>query len=177
MVWGRIRGGSVILEPSFLVHAPARLPGRPGPHSVEGLDGSGNRVFSLSFEGTIVPDLPGGEERQFAFVVPLTVAERGRLASVRLIGAGLTARRLPFAGLRAPGAPASQPVRAARAGERVEVRWDRAYPLAVIRDARTGEILALARDGFASLPGRVEGLRVELSEGVSSIPGVTLGAP
>ena len=177
LVWGRIRNGTVILEPSFLVNAPARLPVTSGPHRIEGFDGSGNRLFSLSFEGAVVPDLPSGDQRQFAFVLPLTAVERGRLAGVRLVSAGLTALRLPFAGLRAAGAPSPEPVRAVQSGEDVELHWDRAYPLAVIRDARTGEILALARDGVARLRGHAGALLVELSEGVSSIPGVTLGAP
>jgi hypothetical protein len=177
LVWGRIQNGAVILEPSFVVNAPARLPGRAGPHRVEGLDGSGNRVFSVSFEGTLVPDLPGGEDRQFAFVVPLSPAERVRLAGVRLVGEGLTAFRRPFAGLRSAGAPPTEQVQAVRSGGEVEVRWDGAYPLAVIRDAESGEILALGRNGVARLPPTAGAWHVELSEGVSSIPGVTLRAP
>jgi hypothetical protein len=177
LVWGRMRNGTIILEPALTVNAPPRLPGRPGPEQIEGLDGAGNRVFSLSFEGELVPDLPGGEERQFAYVVPLPDRDRARLAGLRLTARGLTALRVSTAALRALSTASSQPVTATRVGEETEVRWDRAYPLAVIRDARTGEILALARDGVARLRGKASVLRVELSEGVSSTPGVTLGAP
>lgn len=174
MVWGRIRNGSVILEPSFVVHAPAQLPSRPGPHRVEGYDGSGRRVFSVSFEGTLVADLPGGEERHFAFVVPLTAAERAGLASVQLVGDGLTVRQLRAGPRAAP--TAGGPV-ATRRGDELEVRWDPSYPLAVIRDARSGEILSFARNGLGRVPATGGAVTVELSEGVSSLPGVMLGAP
>jgi hypothetical protein len=174
LVWGRILNGNVILEPSFSVQAPVRLPTRTGPHRVQGFDAQGGRVFSISFAGEEVADLPGRDERHFAFVLPMPAAEQARLASVRLVGNGLTAIQRPPASLRA-GLNDQQP-RVLRQGDAVEVRWNPAYPLAVIRDARTGQILSLARGGVARItaPGPV---RVDLSAGVSSIPGVTLVAP
>lgn len=175
MVWGRIRNGTVTLEPSFRVRAAIQLPARTGPHRIEGYDVRGRRVFGVSFEGEQVADLPGTEERHFAFVLPLTDQELADLASVQLAGHGLTVRRVragagTAAGLSPGGATA------ARHGDELEVRWDPAYPLAVIRDARTGQILSLARNGVGRVP--VTGpVTIELSEGVSSLPGVVLGAP
>ena len=93
LVWGRVVAGNVILEPAFFVDAPARLPTRAGPHRIEGLDAAGLPLFSLGFDGEVVPDLPRGEERHFAFVVPLGPAEEARLARLRLTGHGLTALR------------------------------------------------------------------------------------
>lgn len=176
LVWGRIRNGSVTLEPAFMVHAPARLPARPGPNHLAGFDAAGNRVFGLAFEGALVPDLPGGEERQFAFVLPLAASDRARLAGMRLTGQGLTAVRLPFAGLRAPGARPAPAVTAAREGSDLDVRWDPSYPLAVIRDATTGEILSLARGGAGRVAAPSGRVVVQLSEGVSSTPSI-LPAP
>jgi len=174
MVWGRIRNGSVILEPAFVVNAPVQLPSRPGPHRVEGYDVSGRRSFSVSFEGELVADLPGGEERHFAFVVPLSAAERAGLATVQLVGDGLTVRQTR-AGLRA--GPGMTPPAATRRGDELEVRWDPSFPLAVIRDARSGAILSFARNGLGWVPATGGPVMVELSEGVSSLPGVLLGAP
>jgi hypothetical protein len=167
LVWGRIRDGQVILEPAFMVEAPARLPARPGPEQITGLDAAGNRVFSLSFAGELVPDLPSGEERQFAYVVPLSEGDRTRLAGLRLTGRGLTALRAPTAALRASGAASSPAVTATRVGGDTELRWDRAWPMAIIRDARTGEILALARDGSSRVSAG-GGVRVDLTDGVMS---------
>jgi nitrate/nitrite transporter NarK len=64
---------------------------------------------------------------------------------MRLTGQGLTALRLPFAGVRATGARPAPVVTAMREGGELNVRWDPSYPLAVIRDAATGAILSLAR--------------------------------
>jgi len=174
MVWGRILNGNVILEPSFAVTAPVQLPSRPGPNRVEGFDVAGRRVFSVSFEGALVADLPRGDERHFAFVVPLSAAERGTLATVQLIGDGLTVRQART-GLRT--APAAAPPVVTRRGDELEVRWDPSYPLAVIRDAQTGEILSFARNGLGRVPATGAGIKVELSEGVSSLPGVMFRAP
>jgi len=173
LVWGRVQNGNVVLEPSFSVTAPIQLPSRPGPNRVEGFDGAGRRMFSVSFEGSLVADLPRGDERHFAFVLPLSAAERGALATVQLAGDGLTVRRARAA-IRT--SPAASPV-VTRRGDELEVRWDSSYPLAVIRDARTGEILSFARDGVGRVPATGGPIEVELSEGVSSLPGIMLRAP
>jgi hypothetical protein len=124
-----------------------------------------------------VPDLPQGEERQFAYVVPLAATDRARLAGLRLVGNGLTAMRLPFAGLRSGQAAPAPTATATRRGNEVEVQWDPAYPMAIVRDARTGEILSFARNGLVRVPAGSAGVRVELSEGVTSQPVVTIVRP
>lgn len=172
MVWGRIRNGTVVLEPSFLVHAPATLPDRPGANRVAGYDVAGRRFFDVSFDGLEVADLPAGEEQHFAFVVPLSADEIGRLATLQLAGKGLTVRQvraLPQVTLRAPG---MAPV----AGSS-ELVWDPVYPLAVVRDAATGQIVAFGRGGRVRLPDGTGPVTVQLSEGVSSLPEVKLGTP
>jgi hypothetical protein len=170
LVWGRIAAGRVVLEPGFVVNAPPRLPARPGPQRVSGLDAAGNPVFSLSFEGEEVPDLPGGAERQFVFVVPLDSTQRGRLHTMRLTGLGLTALRSARASVGQPSEPGRSPagVQSVRAGALAEVRWNPAYPMAIIRDARSGEVLSLARGGVGRIPSPQAGIRVDLSDGLSS---------
>jgi len=177
LVWGRIRGGQVVLEPAVAVRAPASLPERPGPHHLDGLDAAGGRLFSLSFEGDLVADREQGEERHFAFVVPLTVVERRRLSSLRLTADGLTQLRTVPAALRAgPAAPPPPPmVSVRRAGDATVVRWDPAYPLAVVRDAVTGEILSFARGGSASILTGKATVTVQPSDGVTG--GVTPPGP
>jgi hypothetical protein len=170
LVWGRIAAGRVVLEPGFVVNSPPRLPAMPGPQRVSGFDAAGHTVFSLSFEGDEVPDLPGGAQRQFVFVVPLDSAERGRLRTMRLTGQGLTALRSVQ---RAPvpqrqAGRASERVQSVRAGAVAEVRWNADYPLAIIRDARTGEVLSLARGGLGRIPGPPGAIRVDLSDGLTS---------
>jgi len=166
LVWGRIQGGQVIMEPAIAVRAPPSLPERTGAHQLQGLDAAGGRLFSLSFDGDLVADREQGEERHFAFVVPLSAAERGRLSSLRLTAGGLTQLRTIPAALRvAPRAIPAVSIR--RAGAAARVRWDPAYPIAVVRDAATGEILSFARGGSASVLAGKRTVTVQPSDGVT----------
>jgi hypothetical protein len=170
LVWGRIAAGRVVLEPGFVVNAPPRLPARPGSQRVSGLDAAGNPVFSLSFEGEEVPDLPGGTERQFVFVVPIDSVARGRLRTMRLTGHGLTALRSAQGSALTAAAAGRSPwgAQSVRAGAMAEVHWNADYPLAVIRDARSGEVLSFARGGLGRIPWPQAAIRVDLSDGVTS---------
>ncbi len=174
LVWGRMRDGIVTLEPSFTVTAPVQLPARPGSNRIEGFTTAGRRVFSLSFDAESVADLPHGGEQHFAFVLPLDDNERASLSRVQLTARGLTALRSSPAAIRAPAAaPSSRRL----ASGVVELRWDAAYPMALVRDAATGEILSFARGGVAQVTAPRGALRLDLSSGVASLPGVTLGVP
>lgn len=149
IVWGRINDGEVILEPAFVATTEPRLPAAAGPNLVTGLDASGRESFRLAFRGTPVADAPGGEE-QFAFAVPLRML-RGAPVALRLEGRG---RRAQIASTGALAAARATGLRAVRQGPRTTVQWDAAaYPLAVVRDAATGQILSLASGGAVELEG------------------------
>ncbi len=174
LVWGRMRDGVVTLEPSFTVTAPVQLPARPGSNRIEGFTAAGRRVFSLSFDAESVADLPRGREQHFAFVLPLDDNERASLSRVQLTARGLTALRASPAAIRArAAAPSSRRL----ASGVVELRWDATYPMALVRDAATGEILSFARGGVAQVTALRGAVRLDLSSGVASLPGVTLGVP
>ena len=57
-------------------------------------------------------------------------------------------------------------------GNRVRLRWDgERFPMAMLRDPQTGQIVGFARDGEMVLPERRgEALEVILSDGVRSRP-------
>jgi hypothetical protein len=165
LVWGRIRKGGLVLEPAFSVTAPPRLPSRAGSNRLVGLDASGATLFDLPFEGDIAPDLPGGPEEHFAFVIPLDQA--AGLAEIRLLAGGRSVTRSLSPALAAPSGPA--PLAASRvSAEEAEVRWDPRYPMALVRDAETGEILSFARGGLARVATRTGRIDVQLSTGVGS---------
>jgi len=169
LVWGRIRKDGLVLEPAFSVTAPPHLPSHPGSNRLVGLSASGATLFDLNFAGDIAPDLPGGPEEHFAFVVPLDQA--ADLAEIRLSSNGRSVTRRLSPALAAPTGPA--PLAASRvSAEEAEVRWDSRYPMALVRDAETGEILSFARGGSARVESRSSGLDVELSTGVGSRPAV-----
>lgn len=150
VVWGSVREGRVVLEPTFVTRGYPTLPPRGGSYRAEGLDGAGGRIFSFSFEPAEIADLPGQREQQFVFAVPLSAGSRERLDVVRVTGAAGEARR----SLRTvPPAETQMQVAVRRLpGNRVELRWDRTRHEAVlVRDARTREVIAIARNGIAEM--------------------------
>jgi hypothetical protein len=55
-------------------------------------------------------------------------------------------------------------------GEQVEIRWDAArYPMVMVRDAVTGQVLSFARGGAARLWSRGENFDLVYSDGVRSV--------
>jgi len=166
LVWGRMRGDSLILEPAFVVKAPARMPAAGGAYHLRGQASDGTDLFDLSFAGDEVPDLPGGMERHFAFVIPLAEAAPDRLASLVLSGPRGSALRRTAALAGAAPDVAVTPAGA----DRVQVTWDKRYPMALVRDASTGQILSFARGGSAVVAATGP-VRVELSRGTGSVRG------
>jgi hypothetical protein len=168
LVWGTVRDGEVVLEPVVELTARASMPSRPGPYRLEAKDASGATLYSLSFSGAEVADLEGGE-RHFAFTVPRRLLPMDRVASVRLVANGRQASVARAGGpvdtRIAPVAPRFSVTGAARG--RAAVRWEAArHPLAVVRDARTGEILSFARGGTADVRTDAPELELLFSDGV-----------
>ena len=174
LLWGRVKQGQLILEPAFVVSAPPRMPSRPGIYRLTGTDAGGGALFDFSFDGDLVADLPGGSERHFAFVVPLGSSEISRLSILSLRANGRRTERQTRSRL---GQSALAPsARRLRSGE-AEVRWDPAYPMALVRDAASGQVLSFARGrlGRIAFPGTA--LLVDLSDGVRSVSHTVLVAP
>ena len=169
LVWGRIVGDSIVLEPAFRVNAPARLPSATGPYHLTGTAADGSTSFDLSFAGDLVADHPGLPARHFAFVIPMSEARAAGLATIRLSSISHQSVR------RAATAAASPQVDVEPAGAgHVSLRWDPAYPMAVVRDESSGAIVAFARGGSATIAAS-GGVTVELSRGPASVPAVVRG--
>ncbi|MFL5521796.1 MAG: hypothetical protein ACJ8B6_12720 [Gemmatimonadales bacterium] len=176
LVWGRIVDGVVMLEPALEVTAPARLPSGRGTFALEALDASGLVLYAAAFDGEVVAD-QARDERHFAFVLPLArVGALARLqvrggvaASVRTSRAAIAAgvQAAPLAVQRRQAATMAAASR--EGGERVRLRWDAgAYPMALVRDAATGDILSFARGGDVALVGEAATLDITFSDGVRS---------
>ncbi len=174
IVWGRISDGVVELEPSFEVLTHPSLPVRSGAYALRALDATGAQLFSLSFDGDSIADAPTAG-RSFAYAIPVS-SMRKPLASLVLVGPHGSARRDAsvlsanasiVAAPRAPGDTIPARVRATASG--VSLAWNaQRYPLVVVRDAKTGEILSFARNGAASLDTPSRDLELTLSDGVQS---------
>ncbi len=177
LVWGRIVNGFVALEPAFEVSAPASPPSGRGSFTLEGLDDGGTILFSYAFDGERVAD-QDGDQRQFAFVIPLNATRSDRLARLRVRGGSrieerasstaMAVRGKGIAALRQQQPSPDRQARRAGAGL-VQLQWNAAaYPMALVRDAATGEILSFARRGNATIAVAGRDLDITYSDGVRS---------
>lgn len=163
LVWGRIEQGRVVLEPGFEVDAPALIPTQGGPHQLTGVGASGEPLFSFNFTGDRVADSPGGNDETFAFVVPVSRLRGVELAAMRLSARGRQVE------LRSSGSLAV-PTATRLANGRVRVTWNGAPGrAALIRDARTGAILSVARGGSVDVQSSSSDFEITLSDGVKSV--------
>ena len=174
IVWGRITNGQVVLEPSFQALTHPSLPERSGAYALRALDASGAQLFALSFDGDSVADAPGAG-RSFAYAIPLARATKP-IASMVLAGPRGSARRDAPVTSGALGDVASERALSAapsaiatRVGDAASITWNaQRYPLVVVRDAKTGEVLSFARGGAATIETAASDLELTLSDGVGS---------
>ena len=166
LVWGRVSKDGIILEPSVeITAARVKLP-RAGPYRIRGNDSSGKLLFEVPFDVENIPELPS--TKHFAFLVPVTWSA---LETMTLVAGGRTAtlRTNRTAAVRVNDQTPS--VALVQRSGLTHVTWDEEkYPLAVVRDARTGEILSFARGGDTRIAGpKNRSLQVILSSGTRSI--------
>ena len=160
LVWGRIEGGRLVLEPGIEVDAPASLPTRGGPHRVEGYGPNGETLFSFSFAGERVADSPN--DQAFAFVVPMTQLRGVELNRIRFSALGTQVEQRSAGGGGIAAAQRTAP-------GRVRVTWNASRArLAMIRDGRTGQILSFDRRGDVDVRTTSDDIEITLSDGVKS---------
>lgn len=168
LVWGQIGPDGLRLEPSFEITASPSLPTRAGPNSIEALDASGRPIFDLSFAADPIDHMPG--VRQFAYVIPLP-ANVDAPASLRLRASGRTAiqsSRTMVAGREVAAGSSSATL--TRVAGRSRLQWDAAtYPVAMVRDVATGQILSFARGGSTDIVTRGRDVEVTFSDGARSV--------
>ena len=111
-----------------------------------------------------------GFEGQFAFALPLRYFPAGQLAGLRVSGQGRAAGvRESLSESEAGEGPPPDVRPASRTGPFLELRWDgAAYPMALVRDPASGEVLSFARGGLARIPQRPGEVEVILSQGIGS---------
>ncbi len=164
IVWGTITADGAILEPAFrTITAPSLPPVGSGRYTLDVLDATNRVLFTVRFDGEVLDH--NASVQSFSVAIPVS-AWRSDAALLRLRrGAAVIAEQ------RSRGGAVSPTSRLARvSGTRAELQWHAAeWPLAVVRDRASGEVLAFARAGSARLPvaaGRE--LDVILSDGVRS---------
>jgi hypothetical protein len=163
LVWGGVEDGRLVLEPAFSLDMRPSLPASGGRYRIEGYDAGGAQLFSLAFEPNSTDH--SASRKGFAFAIPATVAQPERLAQLRLTGPEGSATLT-----RAPDVAAAAPLSAERRGNRVALTWQRtAHPMALVRDAATGEVLSFARGGDAQVPTGSAAVEILFSDGVRTV--------
>ena len=159
--------GQVELLPSFRTRAlPSVLPAG-GDYSLSCLDAQGTTLFTTPLALMEVGCSPRGRERHFVVALPLEAPVLEAIAGLSVLTAGriMTGRNgLPKAARLTPVAPEARRL----AADRVQVRWDATlHPAALIRDADTGEVIAILGGGSQALITTAKRIEVVLSDGVS----------
>ncbi len=173
LVWGRITGSGVVLEPALRVAPPTSVPaGTPG-YRIEGLSADGRVVFSQP-----VPIVSTGEEvgpeQHFATVIPVDAAQDQAVARLRLVTPTGPAERISLQTIAQLGRRVlfRDPAAAMARVNTLQARfsWDGAtYPMAMIRDAETGQVISFARGGAATVWTGGRRFDVTFSDGVRSV--------
>jgi len=165
LVWGRVEGRRIIPEPAFEVNAAPNLPTQTGSYLLEGYWLTGEALFSMAFQPIPVPDAAEGDGH-FAFTLPLRSIDRTDLSRLRVSGGGHTPGSMePRVGPQMVATP--EPEFTSRGGSVVEMRWDGTrFPMALVRNPATGEILSFARDGHANLVTSAGEVEVIFSDGL-----------
>jgi hypothetical protein len=164
LLWGSVGSTGVTLQPAFALRARPVLPATGGANVIRGIGSDGREVFRVSFDGVAVADGADPAERHFAWFVPLNEAQIDDVTALEVVTP--RGRVLRQARTTARG---RADVRMDAAGGRTRVRWDATrYPAALVREAATGRVLAIARSGDSLLRTTAPGLEVILSDGVRS---------
>lgn len=163
LISGRMLGDRVELEPVFQVLTVPTTPGA-AEHRLELTDGAGNLLASVPVEAQEL-GCSTTQERHFTLAIPVPAGYQG----LRILKDGkvlLTRTAAPEA--LSVGDFREPSLRRMRR-EEVQVGWDSArHPKVMVRDPRTGEVIAFGRDGALNLPTDARELEITFSDGLRS---------
>ena len=160
---GRIRSGTVTLDPALEFQAVAEAP-PPGPCTLRCLDSAGRTLQTVPFQPAAGAD---PASRSFVFLIPMTPALQAGLASLQVDvpGAG-NSRPASDRRDRAALALAREPVAVAWGGK-AHVGWDHGtHPLVLVREPGSGRVLAFGTGGEVEVITAARELELLMSDGV-----------
>jgi hypothetical protein len=168
LVWGRMENGKMILEPAFrVVSTGATI--AAGPYTWEAKDAKGQVLSRVPFQMYEVADMPNDEPKQFAFVVPLDAPLLDAVDSMHVMkGESELALQKSKAATQSKAAMKIFRV-ASLPNRQAEIHWDaNTHPVAMLRDAKTGEVRGFLRGGDATVDDVPDNLEIQLSDGVKT---------
>jgi len=155
--------GRVEFLPSFRTRALPSAPAVTGEYTLECLDQKGLPVFTTPIELMELGCGPKEHERHFVMALPLGAAVLDAVA-------GLDVRRdgKILGSLRATSGTAAAPEVQRLSAEKVQLTWDATvHPAALVRDADTGEVIAILTGGRQTFATRAQRFDLALSDGVA----------
>ena len=164
LVWGRIVNGVPVLEPAFEVTARPHMPA-PGPHRLSLMGADGRELVGVSFAADRIADLPDAET--FAFTIPRSMLRGRDIASLRLVArGGRTVTNVASADVAADAG-----MTMTRLNPRaMRLRWNaQRFPVVMVRDPDTREILSFARGGDVTVVTSKTELEMNYSNRVRSL--------
>jgi len=168
LVSGRMLEGRVEVDSSFQVRTRP-TPSR-GSHALVLVDGQGRELVRHAFEPLEVADLPEGQqERHFVVAVPLETATQPRLQQLRVVreNAILAERTSTLA--PKTSRVVRDPVAMRLYPGVTHLSWDsEVHAKVMVRDPRTGEVIAFLRGGSAMIASDATELEFTFSDGVRS---------
>ncbi|HJV91153.1 MAG TPA: IPT/TIG domain-containing protein [Holophagaceae bacterium] len=163
--------GRVDLLPSFRTRSLPSARPTSGDLEITGQDETGRTLFTVPLELMTLGCGPHARDRHFVMALPLPTSSLDALCGLQVTQAGqvLATRRSTATVARAFAAPAAEPEARMLKPGFVALRWDASVEsAALVRDADTGEVIALLTGGSQTLPTRARRLEVVLSDGVVS---------
>ena len=172
LITGSVKGGQVLLDPMLQVFTVPQPP-KAGAYTLQLHDAAGSALVEVPFSTTQVEDLPTGSEQHFVFTIPVAENLAKSFQGVRVLEQGQLRAARVAAGMASGSVKAQTIVRepvALRMGPgRAHVGWDAAVqPRVMVRDPRSGEVIAFAEGGYLDLPTDASELEVTFSDGVRS---------
>jgi hypothetical protein len=156
--------GSVELLPSFRTRALPTAPVGAGEYSLAGLDAKGATLFTAPIELMELGCWPKGHERHFLLALPYDATLLDALGGLSVLKGDQV-----LASHRAATAPMAIAPELLRLSEdQVQVTWDASvHPTVMVRDAASGEVVAILSGGQQRFATKARRFEVVLSDGVT----------
>ena len=167
LVRGIVHGdGRVEFLPAFRTRALPSVPVATAEYTLEGLDANGQTAFTSPLELMELGCGLDSSERHFVMALPLETAVLDSVMGLRVRKAGL-----PVAEQTSTHAQARlvsfEPELLRVSQEEVLVSWDASvHPTVMVRDADTGEVVAILKEGRQIIPSGAHRFDLVFSDGV-----------
>ncbi|WP_306601987.1 putative Ig domain-containing protein [Geothrix sp. 21YS21S-2] len=154
--------GTVELLPGFRTGAAPTIPPVESDLRVEGLDATGRLLFTAPLEAVEAGCGGAPRDRHFLAALPLASSDLDALADLRILKEGRI-----LASRTSAGAPSAGPAVRRASGEDVTITWDaRVHPGLLVRDASTGEVIAVLAGGERTIRTQAAALDLVFSDGI-----------